>query len=70
MLHFKHLFANILTPHIPEYTLEDIITMIEIPPQGLGADLAFPCFGLAKIHQKSPVQVSNELKEKIDSIRF
>jgi hypothetical protein len=33
MLPFKSLFADILAPHIPELTHEQIIDLIEVPPQ-------------------------------------
>lgn len=37
---------------------------LEIPPDGLG-DYAFPCFSLAKIHKKNPIQIAQELAQKI-----
>lgn len=58
MLHFKSLFADVLFPYIPELTHEQIMNLIEIPPQGLWADLAFPCFSLAKTRGQSPVQIA------------
>ena len=65
MLPFKSLFADILVPHIPELTHEQIINLIEIPPQGLWADLAFPCFWLAKTRGQSPVHITNEINTKL-----
>ena len=35
MLPFKTIFAELLAPHIPELITEQIIDLIEIPPQGL-----------------------------------
>ncbi len=35
MLPFKNIFAELLAPHIPELTIEQVIDLIEIPPQGL-----------------------------------
>lgn len=61
MLPFKSLFADILAPHITELTHEQIIDLIEVPPQGLWADLAFPCFSLAKTRGQSPIQITNEI---------
>jgi len=58
MLPFKSLFADILALHIPELTHEQIVDLIEIPPQWLWADLAFPCFSLAKTRGQSPVQIA------------
>lgn len=65
MLPFKSIFADILAPHIPEITHEDIINLIEIPPQGLWADLAFPCFSLAKTRGQSPVQIAQSISPLI-----
>ncbi len=65
MLPFKSLFADILTPHIPEFSHEQIIDLIEVPPQGLWADLAFPCFSLAKTRGQSPIQITNEIAMKV-----
>ncbi len=58
---FKSLFADLLAPHIPELTHEQIIDLIEIPPQWLWADLAFPCFSLAKSRGQSPVQIAQSI---------
>lgn len=58
---FKSLFASLLAPHIAELSAQEIINLIEIPPQGLWADLAFPCFGLSKLLKKSPAQIANDV---------
>ena len=38
---------------------------VEKPPQGVDADLAFPCFELAKELKKSPVEIAKELAGKM-----
>lgn len=43
----------------------DIISKIEIPKDKKNGDFAYPCFNLAKILRNSPVNIANELKEKI-----
>ncbi len=65
MFPFKHIFSQLLAPHIPELSITQIIDLIEIPPQGLWADLAFPCFSLAKTRGQSPVQITNEIAMKV-----
>ena len=65
MLLFKSLFAHILAPHISELSHEQIRDIIEIPPQWLWADLAFPCFSLSKNRGQSPVQITNEINTKL-----
>ena len=66
MLPFKTIFAELLAPHIPELSSEQIIDLIEIPPQGLWADLAFPCFSLSKLRGQSPVQIVQEIINAMD----
>ena len=65
MTPFKQIFAQLLTPHLPELSVEEIINFIEVPPQGLWADLAFPCFSLAKTRGQSPVQISGDIANTI-----
>lgn len=43
----------------------DLISKIEIPKDKKNGDFAYPCFNLAKILRNSPVNIANELKEKI-----
>ena len=35
MTPFKQIFAQLLAPHLPELSVEEIINLIEAPPQGL-----------------------------------
>ncbi len=65
MLPFKTIFAELLAPHIPELITEQIIDLIEIPPQGLWADLAFPCFSLSKLRGQSSVQIGQTIVESL-----
>ncbi len=39
---------------------------LEIPPNPELGDYAFPCFSLAKVYKKSPVQIAEELAKKIE----
>ncbi len=65
MFPFKQIFTELLTPHLPELSQEEILTLIEVPPQGLWADLAFPCFTLAKTRGQSPVQISWDIATQL-----
>lgn len=38
---------------------------LEVPPDSLMGDYAFPCFSLAKVLKKNPVQIAEELARKI-----
>ncbi len=48
----------------------EIEQYIEIPPQIDMGDFAFPCFKLAKTLRKSPVQIADEIKEKISEDEY
>ena len=39
---------------------------LEVPPDASLGDYAFPCFSLAKVLKKSPVQIAQELAKKIE----
>ncbi len=39
---------------------------LETPPKEIGADLAFPCFPLARQYKKSPHDIARELQEKLE----
>ena len=40
---------------------------IETPPDSSMGDFAFPCFSLAKVYKKNPVEIAKELAAKIKS---
>jgi len=50
--------------------LEDIFTLIEIPPENIPGDLAFPCFQLAKQAKKAPNILAQQFAEKFSSPSF
>lgn len=49
-----------------ELNKEEIKNLIEIPKDKSNGDFAFPCFKLSKVLKKSPVDIANDIKEKID----
>jgi len=50
--------------------LEDILVLIEIPPENIPGDLAFPCFQLAKQAKQSPNVLAQQFAEKFSSEYF
>ena len=62
---YKEKIAQLLAKETA-FNKEKIITLLEIPPQGLG-DYAFPCFVLAKEAKKNPIEISKEISSKIKS---
>ena len=63
MQDFKVAIANCLKEKIEELTLEEIIALIEVPPNKEMGDYAFPCFKLAKVFRKSPNMIAADLVE-------
>ncbi|EKD25190.1 MAG: hypothetical protein ACD_80C00109G0010 [uncultured bacterium (gcode 4)] len=66
---YKQYFAAELATQI-EIPREDILALIEIPPENIPGDLAFPCFQLAKQAKKSPNILAKEFSEKFSSPFF
>lgn len=59
---YKKTFAELLAAKIG-MTADDIVPLIETPPQSEMGDLAFPCFSLAKALKKAPPMIAAELAE-------
>lgn len=64
MFDYKKYIAELLAPHIGLST-EQIVDLLEIPTDTSHGDFAFPCFSLAKILQKAPMAVAQELWSSI-----
>lgn len=48
-----------------DITLEEIESKIEIPKDKKNGDFAYPCFNLAKVLRNSPINIANEIKDKL-----
>jgi arginyl-tRNA synthetase len=66
---YKQYFAQILQKET-NLSLEEILPMIEIPPENIPGDFAFPCFQLSKTLKKAPNAISQELAQKLTSEYF
>lgn len=63
----KQSFAQLLHPLLQDHlTVEQIVIMMEYPPQAEYGDLAFPCFTLSKVLRKAPAMIAQELKDHCD----
>jgi len=49
---------------------DEILSLIEIPPDSKLGDYAFPCFTLAKGFKKNPAEIAKKLSKKIKSKNF
>ena len=67
MQDFKLAIANCLKEKIEDLTLEEIVALIEVPPNKEMGDFAFPCFKLAKVFRKAPNMIAADLAENIDA---
>lgn len=65
MIDFKKELAILVANQINELKEEDILELIEIPPQKEMGDYALPCFKLASIFRKAPNLIAEELTEKL-----
>lgn len=61
---YQSSFAEILAEELP-LSKEEILDLIEIAPENIEWDLAFPCFQISKILKKSPNVIAQELAEKL-----
>ncbi|WP_373599589.1 arginine--tRNA ligase [Paraclostridium bifermentans] len=66
MQDFKIKVAKSLKEKIEDLTLEEIVGLIEIPPNSDMGDYAFPCFRLAKVFRKAPNMIAADLSEAIE----
>ena len=66
---FKDIIANEVIKAI-DISYDDAIAIVEVPKGAGNGDYAFPCFKLASILHKAPVQIAEEIKEKINNPIF
>lgn len=70
MQYFKKLTAKKILEAIKaiapdaEFTIDDIVGMLEYPPDANMGDLAFPCFRLSKTLRSAPPKIAASLAEK------
>ena len=65
MKDYKKIISQVISEKISELTLEEIKEIVEIPTDESMGDYAFPCFKLAKIFRKAPVQIAEDVANKI-----
>ena len=70
MKDFKEIIAKKLENEDINLSYEEIYNLIEIPPQDDMGDYSFPCFTLAKLLRKSPVQIASDLAENLEIEEF
>lgn len=68
-MRLKELYAEILQP-VVGLSVEEIVKLIEVPPNEELGDFAFPCFLLSKQLKKSPAIVALDLVGKITKNKY
>ena len=63
---YKEYIAERLTTAV-ELSKEELIGVMEIPPEPKMGDIAFPCFILSRVMRKAPPVISGELKALFDN---
>jgi len=66
---YKNLFAEIIRQKT-NISFDEIMDLIEIPPENIWGDFAFPCFQLSKKLKKAPNIIANEFSKEINSKFF
>ncbi|MEG2310783.1 MAG: arginine--tRNA ligase [Clostridia bacterium] len=61
----KQIAKNIINAIDTNITIDEIIDKIEVPKDSKNGDFAYPCFNLAKLLKDSPVNIANNIKDKI-----
>ena len=62
----KKKICQYLSDVLVEMSEEELLKLVEIPPEENLGDLAVPCFAMAKKMRKNPMQIASELVEKLN----
>ena len=62
----KKKICQYLSEVLVEVPEEELLKIMEIPPEEKMGDLALPCFIMAKKMHKNPMQIASELVEKLN----
>ena len=66
----KRILSEYLKSYIPQFTIDEIEDLIEIPPASINYNYAFPVFRLAKFEKKDPKLIAQELVERFQIPSF
>lgn len=65
MVNYKHVLAEKIASLLADIDKQDILRLMEVPPNPELGDLSLPCFRLSKQLKKSPQIIASELKEQL-----
>lgn len=66
MIDFKREISNSISK-VLDFNEQDIYNLLQIPKESNNGDYTFPCFTLSKTLKKSPIIISEEIKNKIQT---
>ncbi len=65
MINYKKKIAEIICEVVDGLTLEEVMSMVEVPADDKMGDYAFPCFKLAKTLRKAPPLIAKDIAAKL-----
>lgn len=65
MVNYKLVLAEKIASLLTDIDTQDIVGLMEVPPNPELGDLSLPCFRLSKQLKKSPHFIASELKEQL-----
>lgn len=65
MINFKNEIAEKINSIVEDMAVEEVIDLLEVPPNPEMGDYAFPCFKLAKIFRKAPPMIAEDIAKQI-----
>lgn len=66
----KKKICQYLADVLVEITEEELMKIMEIPPEEKMGDLALPCFTMAKKMRRNPMQIASDLVEKLNEQKY
>lgn len=65
MIDFKKEISSLLSENIESLSQEEVLEMVEIPPDSEMGDFAFPCFKLARVYRKAPNMIAEDIVKEL-----
>ncbi|HHW70540.1 MAG TPA: arginine--tRNA ligase [Clostridiales bacterium] len=69
-MNIKNTIAHMISDKVDTLTADEIINILEYPPNSDMGDVALPCFKLSRILKKSPVQIADELADILPKNKY
>lgn len=65
MINFKESIAELVSSQVENLTREEVLELIEVPPDFKMGDYAMPCFKMAKAFRKAPNVIAEEIAKMV-----